>query len=191
MDNSGTHNLSDSEVCRGEWLSMRRAEFLNKHGQLKTWEYAARLHKRGAAMIVATLRPSGRLIIVRQFRPPLNKRAIEFPAGLIDPGESPAHTAVRELREETGFSGSAILTLPPACSSPGLTGEMITSVIMEVDEESHAPDPATAMEDDEDIETLLIHPDDLLRFLIDADKDGDCVDAKLMAYATALRGMSS
>lgn len=42
----------------------------------------------------------------KQFRPPINKVVIEIPAGLVDAGESAAESAVRELKEETGYAGA-------------------------------------------------------------------------------------
>ncbi len=45
------------------------------------------------------------LLLQKQFRPPVDKAVIEIPAGLVDPGESAAKSAVRELREETGYVG--------------------------------------------------------------------------------------
>ena len=51
-------------------------------------------------------KPSGpELLLQKQFRPPVNKAVIEIPAGLVDAGESAAESAVRELREETGYVG--------------------------------------------------------------------------------------
>lgn len=44
-------------------------------------------------------------MIIIQYRPPVEAFCVEFPAGLIDEGESPEQAAVRELREETGYSG--------------------------------------------------------------------------------------
>lgn len=48
------------------------------------------------------------LLLQKQFRPPLDKVAIEMPAGLIDKDETPEECAVRELKEETGYIGEAI-----------------------------------------------------------------------------------
>lgn len=47
------------------------------------------------------------LVLERQFRYPVNRVMIEFPAGKLDPGEDPLHCAKRELREETGYSANS------------------------------------------------------------------------------------
>ncbi|MDB5405537.1 MAG: hydrolase [Rhodospirillales bacterium] len=46
----------------------------------------------------------GRIVVVEQFRPALERRTIELPGGLLDDGEDPATCAQRELAEETGFA---------------------------------------------------------------------------------------
>ena len=56
-------------------------------------------------------KPVSTMIIV-QYRPPVEAFCVEFPAGLIDEGESPEQTAVRELREETGYSGKVCSDCP-------------------------------------------------------------------------------
>ena len=53
-------------------------------------------------------KPVSTMIIV-QYRPPVEAFCVEFPAGLIDEGESPEQAAVRELKEETGYSGKVCL----------------------------------------------------------------------------------
>ncbi len=59
--------------------------------------------------IVAILQKSSgpELLLQKQFRPPINKVVIEVPAGLVDANESAAQSAVRELKEETGYVGVA------------------------------------------------------------------------------------
>src|SRR5436190_972676 len=56
----------------------------------------------GAAMIIPVL-PDGRLLMERQYRYPLQRVMLEFPAGKLDPGEQMLKTAQRELLEETGY----------------------------------------------------------------------------------------
>lgn len=65
--------------------------------------------------IVAAL-PDGRIAIVRQYRPALERFTWELPAGLVDPGEDPAACCRRELMEETGFAARAVHAL--GCYAP-------------------------------------------------------------------------
>ena len=60
----------------------------------------------GVGIVAILQKPSGpELVLQKQFRPPINKVVIEVPAGLVDAGETAAQSAVRELREETGYHG--------------------------------------------------------------------------------------
>jgi ADP-ribose pyrophosphatase len=53
-------------------------------------------------------KPTGsEILLQKQYRPPVDKIMIEVPAGLIDEGETPEECAVRELKEETGYVGTA------------------------------------------------------------------------------------
>src|SRR5262245_63823715 len=60
---------------------------------------------------IVALTPSGKIPIVRQYRPALEAFAWELPAGLVDPGEDPAEGCRRELLEETGLAAQSVHAL--------------------------------------------------------------------------------
>ncbi|WP_426102696.1 NUDIX domain-containing protein [Massilia sp. TSP1-1-2] len=62
--------------------------------------------KHPGAVVILALFDDGRVLLERQFRYPLGRVFIEFPAGKIDPGESTLTCAKRELQEETGYTAS-------------------------------------------------------------------------------------
>ena len=86
-------------VFDGKLLHVRRDTVRLPDGTLATREYI--VHP-GAVLVVPVL-PDGRLVVERQYRYPLGRVMVEFPAGKLDRGETPLDTARRELREETGY----------------------------------------------------------------------------------------
>lgn len=91
--------VSVEQVWQGRFLDVRRATVALPSGARATREYI--VHP-GAVMVVPIL-DDGRLVMERQYRYPMQRVMLEFPAGKIDPGEAPFTTAVRELAEETGY----------------------------------------------------------------------------------------
>ena len=90
------------------------------------WEYCERVNQTAAAMIFA-LTEEGRVLLVEEYRPPIRKQSICFPAGLVgDEGAESAEAAARrELLEETGYEAAHIRFLFEGPSSPGITSETI------------------------------------------------------------------
>lgn len=77
------------------------------------------------ASVVVPLMDDGRVLIERQFRYPLGRVFTEFPAGKIDPGETPAQTALRELVEETGWRAGRLAHLTTLHNAIGYSDERI------------------------------------------------------------------
>jgi ADP-ribose pyrophosphatase len=94
-----------------------------------------------------------RVLLVKQFRPPVGAVCVELPAGLIDEGESISDAALRELEEETGFTGSVTRVSRPQPLSPGLSAE--TVCVVEVDIERTVRHART-IEDSETIEVVSV-----------------------------------
>jgi ADP-ribose pyrophosphatase len=88
------------ELVKGRFLHVFRDTVRLPDGHETTREYI--VHP-GAVMMIPVL-DDGRLVLERQFRYPMGRVMIEFPAGKIDPGEDTLACAKRELLEETGYS---------------------------------------------------------------------------------------
>lgn len=88
------------------------------------WEYVSRARNIRAAAIVAI--EDGHVLLVEQYRVPLDRNCLELPAGLIGDeteGEAVETAAARELEEETGYRPAKITDLGYYCSSPGMVSE--------------------------------------------------------------------
>ncbi|GGE73836.1 NUDIX hydrolase [Sphingomonas prati] len=88
------------------------------------WEYVGRARGIGAAVIVAI--DDGHVLLVEQYRVPLQARCLELPAGLVgdeSEGEPVEVAAARELEEETGYRPQHVEALGRFASSPGMVSE--------------------------------------------------------------------
>lgn len=93
------HRLESRQVYRGHFLDVRRDVVRLPDGKDAAREYI--VHP-GAVMIVPLL-DDGRLLLERQYRYPMGRVMLEFPAGKLDAGENKLACAQRELAEETGY----------------------------------------------------------------------------------------
>lgn len=91
--------LDDRLMYEGDYLKLHRATVQLPNGATSYREY---LKHPGAVMIIP-LFENGDVLLERQYRYPMRKVFIEFPAGKKDAGEAPLETAKRELLEETGY----------------------------------------------------------------------------------------
>ncbi|GAA5129551.1 NUDIX hydrolase [Luteolibacter yonseiensis] len=100
------------------WLSLHR---------IGKWEFVRRPHADAAVGILA-ITPEKEIVLVEQYRIPMQRLVIEVPAGLVgdEPefaGESLAESAGRELLEETGYRAGTIIPLIASPTSSGMTSE--------------------------------------------------------------------
>ena len=116
--------MSENEVeimWRGRYIEARRRD---------TWEYVGRPHGIEAAVILAI--DDGHVLLVEQYRVPLQASCLELPAGLVgdeEQGEAIETAAARELEEETGYRPGRVESAGRFASSPGMVSETFTLVV--------------------------------------------------------------
>jgi len=93
------HRIAGRQVYRGALLDVRHDRVRLPDGKEAPREYVVH----GGAVLVVPVLDDGRLLVERQYRYPLARVFLEFPAGKIDPGEDPQTTGRREMIEETGY----------------------------------------------------------------------------------------
>jgi ADP-ribose pyrophosphatase len=92
--------VSGEQVFKGLLLDVRRDIVAMPDGSQATREYV--VHP--GAVVVVPILDDGRLVMERQYRYPVGRVMLEFPAGKLDPNETPLACGQRELLEETGYS---------------------------------------------------------------------------------------
>ncbi|VYU27834.1 NUDIX domain-containing protein [Clostridium tertium] len=156
-------------LAETKYLKLYSADYLNKKGALRNWTIASRKNiddlnnkffdngedKPDAVVIIAKHTDENKLVLIKQFRIPINDYVIELPAGLIDDGETFEETVKRELKEETGLDLLEInqeKTNKKVYVSVGMTDESVALVHCtctgNISNEN--------LEDDEDIEVILV-----------------------------------
>jgi ADP-ribose pyrophosphatase len=126
----------------------------------------------GAAVIVPVL-PDGRVIFVRQYRYPTGEVLLELPAGKLEWGEDPLECARRETAEETGHRPARTEKLGAFYTAPGFSDEIIHAYLV-TDLE---PDPEATTDGDENLDVVVLSPEDVGRLMARA----ELRDAKTIA----------
>jgi ADP-ribose pyrophosphatase len=152
---TGVVGLQSAKFIRAASLEVSKKETIHYLGrflglkEVDGWEYAFRTNASGVVVMVPVT-DEGELVLVEQYRAPVNSRVIELPAGLVgDNGDSREDfraAAQRELFEETGYRAGSLEELLTSPSTAGMASEIIT-IYLARDLRRNGPGGGDASED--------------------------------------------
>ncbi len=172
------HGNGLKRQTNNQFLNMYEVDAVRRDGVHFPYYVATRRQPGDLMYETGQLRPDGvviypvyrrdpeKLVVIRQFRYPVNAYMYEVPAGLIDAGEDPIEAAVREMKEETGLDFEAFREYDPSLLRPfvqsqGMSDECDVTVFGYADGEI----TGRAQEATEDIEIFLADRHEIKRIL--------------------------
>jgi len=161
------HRIDSECVFSGRLLNVYKDTVLLPAGNQSTREY---IKHPGASVVIPYL-GNGYIIMVKQFRYPVNTIMLELPAGKIDPGESPETTIQRELAEETGYHPKS---LKPVCRIHTCVG--YSDELLHLFWASNLQERKLSSDDDETIEIVKISMEEAVTMVL----NGQITDAKTL-----------
>ena len=176
------HKVAGTQILRGNFLQVLRDTVRLPDGGHATREYV--VHS-GAVVIIPMFTDEAgqvQLILERQFRYPLGRVIVEFPAGKVDLGEDLWVSAQRELREETGYRASewahaGVMHPVPAYSTEFIDIWFARGLTL----------GDRQLDAGEFVEVITATPAELLQWC----RDGTVTDAKTLAGALWLQNLLS
>lgn len=156
--------ISSEKIFDGHVVHLRKDKVLCPNGKESYREVID--HNGGVGILLIV---DNKVVLIKQFRYAYDEEIYEIPAGKIEPGEDPKNTGKRELEEETGYEADEIIHLGDIYPTCGYTNEIIHLYYAK-----NARKKTTHFDDDENIETLLVPYEEVLRMI----RNGTIKDAK-------------
>ncbi|KAG0184177.1 hypothetical protein DFQ28_011655 [Apophysomyces sp. BC1034] len=144
--------LDGQTLYDGNFLTLKRDIVRLPDGKTATREFV----EHPGAVMVLPLFNDGRVLMERQYRYPLGRVMVEFPAGKLDPREGGLACAKRELREETGYSANELVYLTRIHPVISYSTEFIDLYLARGLTEGEC-----ALDDGEFLETIVVEPAEL------------------------------
>ncbi|KAI8097255.1 NUDIX hydrolase domain-like protein [Halteromyces radiatus] len=182
---------------QGHWITLEQLDYFDINGIKHTWERCVR--KNTAApladavdiQVILQTNTGPHILLVVQYRPAIEKYALEFPSGLIDPNETALDAAQRELREETGYEVDKTafrLSTQSVCYEPGLTNSTCYVAHTTIDTTTISLPPKPSLEQDEwSLQTICLPLKNLMTHLVLLqDKHQLVIDSRVYSFASGL-----
>jgi len=170
--------IKSRRIHEGKIISLRVDEVILPHGKKAVREIV----EHPGAVAAVPLLPGGRVVLIKQFRKPVEEVIYEIPAGKLEREEDSRLCMERELEEEIGYRAGKLQELLSYYPSPGFSSELV-HLFLATDLEKKEQN----LEDDEFLETVIIKFDTALKMVEEGKiKDGKTIIGLLLARPLAL-----
>lgn len=146
--------LKKEKIFEGKFIKLWNTKFLDKARNEQNWEWVEKKN----IVCVLPITAEGKIVLIKNYRVPVEDYCIEFPAGMMDNlEESRVETVQRELMEETGYISTNIIALPKCYNQPGTVNNIIYPFIaLDVKKEKEM-----SGDDTEDITVFEVTPSEM------------------------------
>ncbi len=170
---------SKQVVYKGKIVSVEVAEVRLPHGAESRMEVV----RHPGSCVIAAMPDADHIVLVRQYRYPLDRFLWELPAGSLKPGENPREGAIRECEEEIRLIPSHVENLGKYYPTPGYCDEYMMLFRMTDLKEPKPGDPVAEQDEDENIEVRTFSLADARAMVA----SGEIVDLKTAMAVHILR----
>lgn len=172
--------LESEHLMRRPWLTVRRDKVLLPTGAINPEFYV--LEYPDWVNVIA-ITDDGQFVMERQYRHGLGETCIELCAGVMEEGETPEQAARRELEEETGYVGGTWTQLMTISGNPSTTDNLTHCFIAQ----GVTYSGARHLDRTEDIEVVLMTPDEVYSLLLNDEMKQALMAAPLWRYFATMR----
>ncbi|KAL7713368.1 MuT/nudix family protein [Entamoeba marina] len=182
-------------LYEGNYITLEMIDYHTPQGNLK-WESATSKTKKLSGLDVDAVelvpivhypvskKPSS-LVFISEFRVPVGCKVWQLAAGLVDPNETIENSAIRELKEETGYIAEKILRITEKiAAAPALsdTNVKYVSMLINGDAEENI-NPVQELEQSENIQVHVVPLNEVESFLTKKSEAGGIIEARLFCFA--------
>uniref|UniRef100_A0A4W4FZP1 ADP-sugar pyrophosphatase n=1 Tax=Electrophorus electricus TaxID=8005 RepID=A0A4W4FZP1_ELEEL len=181
-DTTEPHVLKEEVIVSGKWVKLEKTVYMDPSGNTR---YVCVVTCVELIAILKRTLHKDCVVLVKQFRPPMGCYTLEFPAGLLDDGESAETAALRELKEETGYKGEVVGVTPVTCLDPGLSNCTTQIVMVNINgDDIENINPSQQLEF---VEVILLPLDEFQKKINELmKKEKIVVDSKVYIYAMGI-----
>ncbi|MDK2799634.1 MAG: ADP-ribose pyrophosphatase [Clostridiales bacterium] len=166
--------IESEKIFSGKILNLRVDTVKLPNGNTSKREVVEHL----GAVGVIPITEDRKVIMVRQFRKPVEEICLEIPAGKLNAGEDPYLCGVRELEEETGYKASKMQSLGSFYTTPGFSNEILHLYMA-----TGLSKGEVKLDEDEFVEMQTIPLEQLFEMVMKGEiKDAKSIIAILKAY---------